>query len=80
MCLMLYRRIWRLCIVFFVQNPTAVVLKVTYRLQYGTLTNMTPLYTCSGLYPAFSQHHRVSFVICREQYEEAQAFRRNIYA
>ena len=79
MRLMLYRRIWRPCVVLFVQNPTAVVLKGIYRLQRGTLTNTTPLYTCSGLYPAFSRHHRVSF-ICREHYEEAQAFRRNIYA
>jgi len=43
MRLMLYRRLWRPCIVFFVQNPAAIVVKITYRLQHETLTNTTPL-------------------------------------
>jgi hypothetical protein len=44
---MLYRRIWRPCIARFIRflcaESCCCCLKVTYRLQHGTLTNTTPL-------------------------------------
>ena len=78
---MLYRRIWSPCIARFIRflclESCHGCLKVT---SARNTDEHDASYTCSGLYPAFSRHRRVSFVICREQYEEAQAFRRNIYA